>query len=98
MVSWIRLRISGFYIHSHPFLPLQKKDSRVHRGWVYSNFIVTEKPGCSKSTRLEQMAVIFPKGAAGAQLEAHGGLNQSPERPPLVPPAWPGSRQQRMEV
>lgn len=34
----------------YPLLPLPPLSRKVDSGWVYSNFIVTEKPGGSKST------------------------------------------------
>lgn len=37
-------------IYAYFFTPLKKKDNIVDSGWVYSTFIVTEKPGSSKST------------------------------------------------
>lgn len=52
---------------------LKKKDNIIDSVQVYSNFIVAEKPGCSKSTWLEQMVDIFPRGEAWAQLAAHKG-------------------------
>ena len=71
MVIWTQFQIPGIYTHSYPFIPLKKKDNMVDGSWVYSNFIVTERPGCNKSTWLEQMVVILPKGEAWAQLAAH---------------------------
>lgn len=72
MVSGTWLQTYDIYT-PHPFFPLKKKDNVVDSGWVYSKFIVTEKPGCNKSTWFEQMVVIFPKGEAWVQLGAQKG-------------------------
>jgi hypothetical protein len=40
-------------------------------GGLFSNFIITGKPGCSKSAWLEQVMFIFSKGRVWGQLAAH---------------------------
>lgn len=62
-------RTRGFLRYTRTPSPASRERTS-RQCWIYSHFIVTEKPGREKSTCSEWMVVSFPEGQACARLAA----------------------------